>query len=193
MLKKQMEQYIEDHMHDNNIGLFQFEKDYAEKHQLLSSHVIAVEKSFHFQIIERCNKESEAVIQAENHSFLAEPVSFLKSHQEDFIYVEANDFGLVGVDAIALEFDDVFETYTALFGLKLQKKCGAAIKAYLDTHLQGDGAKYNVMFSGEDGLWDMNFALDFVEGFHESQSFEEVYELIYRFVFNLVEAVEEAQ
>lgn len=111
----------------------------------------------------------------------------------EFVYVESNAFEVIRVDAVVLELDDVFETYTALFGLKLQKKFGNDMKAYLDKHLHGDGAKYSVMFSNEDGLWDMNFALNYIEGFSEDLSFVEVYQLMYDFIFKMVEAVDEAQ
>lgn len=193
MLKKQMEQYMIDNARNGSIELFGVEKDYAEKHQLLSTDIEVSAKDFQSRLIERCNKETEDVIQTEGLGFLKEKVSFLKNQQEEFVYTEADDFQLIGVDAVALEFDDVFETYTALFGLKLQKKFGPAIKAYLDAYLQGDGVKYSVMFSGEDGLWDMNFALDFIEGFSEELTFEEVYGLIYQFVFKLNDSIEEAQ
>jgi hypothetical protein len=193
LLKKQMENYITDNTRDQKIALFEVEQDFAEKHQLLPSGVTVTEKDFHFRIIERCNKETEDVICTEDSAFLAESISYFKKQQNEFVYVESESLELVRIDAIALEFDDVFETYTVLFGLKLQKKFGSAIKAYLDAHLHGDAAKYSVMFSGEDGLWDVNFALDFAEGFSEDLSLEKVYALIYRFVFKLIEAIEEAQ
>ncbi len=188
-----MEQYIAANVRANKIELFAIEKDYADKHNLLPKDVSATDKAFYFHVLERCSKETEELILAENQDFLNESVSYLRKNPKEFIFAESNALEIVRVDAIAIEFDDVFKTYTALFGLKLQKKFGADIKAYLDTHLQGAGAKYSVMFSGEDGLWDMNFALDYVEGFSEEQSFKEIYEMIYRFVFKMVEAIGEAQ
>jgi hypothetical protein len=107
--------------------------------------------------------------------------------------LESNAFEVIRVDAVVLEFDEVFETYTALFGLKLQKKYGDDMKAYLDTHLNGDGSKYSVMFSSEDGLWDMNFALDYVDGFSEELTFIEILQLMYNFIFKLVEAMDDTQ
>lgn len=191
MLKKQMEQYIANNIRANSIELFDMEKDYVEKQQLLSQGVSVTNKTLYFHVIERCDKETEELIHAEKQELLSTAVSYLKKQQNEFIFAESSALEVIGVDAIALEFDDVFETYTALFGLKLQKKFGPAIKAYLDAHLHGEGVKYSVMFSGEDGLWDVNFALDFVEGFSEEQSFEEIYALIYRFVFGLNEAIED--
>ncbi|MFJ7936216.1 branched-chain amino acid aminotransferase [Sporosarcina sp. NPDC096371] len=192
MLKKQMEQYIADNTRANNIELFDIEKEFAEKHQLLPKGVTATEKMFYANVLERCDKETEELMGSEARGYLKEAVSYLKTHPAEFVYAESNIFEVVRIDAVALEFDDVFQTYTALFGLKLQKKFGTDIKTYLDNNLHGDSAKYSVMFSGEDGLWDVNFALDYVEGFNEVQSFEEVYSMIYRFVFNMLEAIDVA-
>lgn len=191
MLKQQLENYIENHISENKIELFDIEKKFAEKHQLLSSDLIVTEKAFHTDVLERCNKETEELIATETPAFLGKSISYLKEQANEFVYVESSDFELIRIDAVALEFDDVFETYTALFGLKLQKKFGDAIKNYLNTHLTGDNAKYSVMFSGEDGLWDVNVPLDYIEGFNEEQSFEEIYNMIYRFFFKLVEEIEE--
>ncbi|WP_449536275.1 hypothetical protein [Ferdinandcohnia sp. Marseille-Q9671] len=47
-----------------------------------------------------------------------------------------------------------------------------------------------MMFNQNDGLWDLNFALNYVNGFIEEMSFEEAYRLIYRFLFTLVERTE---
>ena len=193
MLKKQMEKYITENMLATEIELFEVDKAYVEKHQLLSKDVTVIEKNFRFSAIERCVKETENLIREEDQSFLNESILYLKSHLNEFVYVESNAFEVIRVDAVVLEFDEVFETYTALFGLKLQKKYGNDMKAYLDTHLNGDGSKYSVMFSNEDGLWDMNFALDYVEGFSEDLTFIEVFQLMYNFIFQLVEAMDDVQ
>ncbi|MBO0602322.1 branched-chain amino acid aminotransferase [Sporosarcina sp. E16_3] len=193
MLKKQMEKYIAENTLDNKIEFFNVDKEYAAKHQLIAGDVTVVEKAFQFSAIERCVKETENLIREEDQNFLNDSISYLKSHMNEFVYVESNAFEVIRVDAVVLELDDVFETYTALFGLKLQKKFGNDMKAYLDAHLHGDGAKYSVMFSNEDGLWDINFALDYIEGFSEDLSFVEVYQLMYNFIFKLIETVDEAQ
>ena len=46
MLKKQMEQYMIDNARNGSIELFEVEKDYAEKHQLLSSDIEVSAKDF---------------------------------------------------------------------------------------------------------------------------------------------------
>lgn len=193
MLKKQMEKYITENTLDSKIELFEIDQQYVEKHQLIPSDVTVVEKDFKFSAIERCVKETENLIREEDQSFLNEHILYLKSHLNEFVYLESNAFEVIRVDAVVLEFDEVFETYTALFGLKLQKKYGDDMKAYLDTHLNGDGMKYSVMFSSEDGLWDINFALDYVDGFSEELSFIEILQLMYNFIFKLVEAMDDTQ
>ncbi|MGE7625108.1 branched-chain amino acid aminotransferase [Viridibacillus sp. NPDC096237] len=193
MLKQQMENYIENHISENKIELFNIEKEFAEKHQLLSSDLTVTKKAFHTDVLERCNKETEELIATETPAFLGKSISYLKEQANEFVYVESRNFELIRIDAVALEFDDVFETYTALFGLKLQKKFGETIKSYLNTQLNVENAKYSVMFSAEDGLWDVNVPLDYIEGFNEAQSFEDIYNMIYRFFFRLVEEIEGTQ
>lgn len=193
MLKKQFEHYVTTYTNGQNIPLFDVEHEYVEKHQLLPSGLNVVKKELPFHLIERCDKETEDVIRAEESGFLDTSISYLEQHQNEFVYVESDAFELIRVDAMAVELDEVFETNTALFGLRLPKKFGAAIHSYMDAHLHGHDAKCSVLFSGEDGLWDVNFALDAMEGFTEELSFKQVYDLIYRFVFKLVEAMEEAQ
>jgi len=193
MLKKQMEKYITENMLATEIELFEVDKEYVEKNQLIPSDVTVIEKDFKFSAIERCVKETENLIREEDQTFLNETILYLKSHLNEFVYLESNAFEVIRVDAVVLEFDEVFETYTALFGLKLQKKYGDDMKAYLDTHLIGDGSKYSVMFSSEDGLWDMNFALDYVDGFSDELTFIEILQLMYNFIFKLVEAMDDTQ
>lgn len=47
------------------------------------------------------------------------------------------------------------------------------------------------MFSADDGLWDVNIALDYVDGFHETNTFDETIELVYKFVFKMLVALED--
>lgn len=193
MLKKQFEHYITTYTNGQSIPLFEIEQSYAEKHQLLPTGMTIVKKELPFHLIERCDKETEDVIRAEEPGFLQASISYLKEHPKEFLYVESGAFDLIRVDAIAVEFDEVFETNIALLGLRLPKKFGAAIQSYMDAQLHGHDAKFNIIFSGEDGLWEVNFALDAMEGFTEDLSLENVYELIYHFVFKLVEAMEVVQ
>lgn len=193
MLKDKIKQYIIEQNSDA-FSMFKEEKDYVEKNKLVESSQIAVkEPSARFvdAYIERCDKESENMLKNENSSFLSEPLVYLIKHKNEFIYLESNWFELIGIEAVSLEADDVFGTYDVMLGLKLQKKFEKTLKEYLNSHLLGDEAKFDLMFSLDDGLWNLNFALNYVEGFNEKMKIGEAFLIIYRFLFKLVEAVEE--
>lgn len=150
-----------------------------------------MEKHFPIETIERCHKETEAVIQKETGDFLSRSVSYLKENTEEFLYIESPAFEAIRIDALVLEIDDVFQTYTALFGLGLQKKLREPMKSFLDANLQGDGIQYSMLFSGEDGVWDVNVTLNGMEGFDETLTLEQTVQLVVRFVADLVDAAKD--
>lgn len=195
MLKKQMESYISKSVIENKIELFKEEKDYVEKHKLLAEDIIIVEKEnasrFTDAYMERSNKESEELISEENSAFLSQPIEYLKKNKDEFLYFESQWFELIGVEALSLEVDDVFGTYNAMFGLKFQKKMGDVLKTYLTKELQEGIGSFSLMFNQGEGLWDVNFALDNINGFQGDMSLEEAFHLIYYFLFNLVQTIEE--
>lgn len=121
------------------IELYKEEKRYAEKYNLIPANVEVIEKDcrtrFQDAYVERCEKETIALIIVETPKFLEEKIDHLKSRQEEFLYVESEFFDLVGVDALSMEIDDVFGTYTVLFGLKMNKQNETVIKTYLDLSL----------------------------------------------------------
>ncbi|MEH6943965.1 branched-chain amino acid aminotransferase [Bacillus sp. JJ722] len=202
MLKKQMERYLEELLNEQKndskqIGLFKEEKEYMERHQLFDNgNVTYIENDpssrFSDVYIEVCDKETEELLTEEDATFLNESLSYLMKHKNQFIYLESDYFDIIGVDAISLEVDDVFGTYDVMLGLKLQKKYEPLIKSYLSNTLQGDSAKFDLMFSQADGLWDLNFTLNYVNGFKEEMTLQEAYQLIYSFIFALCEAIEAA-
>lgn len=199
MLRKQMEQHIKKIMEhgSSQIELHNEEKEYVEKYLLVDEGTHIVEKDantrFADAYIERSDKEFENLLAVETAEFLAQPIEYLKNNKNEFVYLESNSFELIGVDAICLEVDDLFGSYEALLGLKLQKKFDKAIRDFFQTELQGDKAKFALLFNSEDGLWDVNISLNDIEGFQENLSIGEAYQLIYRFLFKLVEAVEEGK
>lgn len=199
MLKEKLRNHINDALQNDatKIDLYKEEIVFSERNGLLPNGVEVSEKAnelrFSNAYVERCEKETVALVLVEIPTFLKENIDFLKKHTKEFIYVESPSFELLGIDAISLELDDVFGTYTAMLGLKLQKKYEAAIKEYLDTHLTGDEGKYSVAFSGKDGLWDMNFALNYSKGFEDDITLLEAYNLTYAFIFSLVETIEETK
>jgi hypothetical protein len=193
MLKNHIKQYISEQNGDE-ISIFKEEKEYMEKNKFAEAIQFDVKEPnvrFIDAYIERCDKLSENIIRNESSVFLTQPLDYLKKHKNEFIYLESQWFDLIDVEAVSLEFDDVFGTYDVMLGLKLQKKFDISLKDNLNTHLHGDEAKFDLMFSLDDGLWNLNFALNYVEGFQEDITIGEAYQLIYHFLFKLVEAVEE--
>lgn len=197
MLQKQMKNYISSELlsKEQQIAVYQEEKEYIEKFELISNDVTLIEKDpttrFREAYIERCDKETEETLSKESYDFLEQAIDYLQKHKNEFLYFESNWLELIGVDAIAFEVNDVFGTYDVMVGLKLQKKFETSLKENLRKELQGEEAKFELMFNQGDGLWDLNFALDYVNGFKEEMSLEEAFRLIYRFLFKLVESIEE--
>ena len=141
--------------------------------------------------IERCDKDSEEVIAQEQAAFLNTSLTHLKQHMNEFVYIESNAFEPIKTDSLSLEVDDVFKTYMVLFGLKVQKKHASIIKSYLGDNLQGENVYTSMMFSGEDGLWDINIPLDNMDGFRKEMTIQEAISLTYSFVVQLVSNIEQ--
>ncbi|MFZ0575941.1 MAG: branched-chain amino acid aminotransferase, partial [Psychrobacillus psychrotolerans] len=98
---------------NNEITLTMEEKDFAEKNLLLPEGLnILPQDLFNDAIIERYNKETDELIAKEPTSFLQTPASYLKDNMQEYVYLEANMLDVVSVDAIAVEYDEVFEVYT---------------------------------------------------------------------------------
>lgn len=140
--------------------------------------------------LERCNKESEETVAVESAAFLQQKLHYFKNHQEEFLYAQSEAFANLKMDAVVLEFDEMFKVYTALFGLRLQKKVNAQLKAYLRDNLKGMMGSSSAMFSGDEGIWEINIALDAIEGFTGEETIEEAYELLLGFVKGLLEEIE---
>jgi hypothetical protein len=149
----------------------------------------SLNSSFTDAYIERCSKETETMITNESNSFLNQPLTYLKEHKNEFIYVESILFEKIGVEGVSLEVDDVFGTYDVMLGLKLQKKFEKMLKEQLNSSLHGDEAKFDLMFSHDDGLWNLNFALNYAEGFKETMSMNEAFQVIHQFLSQLVESI----
>lgn len=195
LLKENMKQYMQQQTETSVLELYKEEKVYAEKHQLIPEGIRVIEKDNRFEnaYIERCEKETVNLIIVETPQFLAEKISHLKTQMREFIYMEDPLFSIVGIDALSLEVDDVFGTYTALFGLKMKQKNEAAIKCYLEAHLADQQGRFSVSFSGQDGLWNMNLAVNCIDGFQEEMTLLSAYELVYAFIFKMVETIEAAK
>ena len=147
--------------------------------------------AFTVSALERCNKESEETLAVETAEFLQQNISYLKAHQEEFLYAESSAFADAKMDAVVLEFDEMFKVYTALFGLRLQKKVSQQLKAYLRDNLKGMLGSSSAMFEGNEGIWEVNIALDAIEGFTGEETIEQAYELLINFVTNMLGALEQ--
>jgi len=147
--------------------------------------------NFNEAYIERLSKETETMIANESSSFLNQPLTYLKEHKSEFIYVESTLFEEIGIEGVSVEVDDVFGTYDVMLGLKLQKKFEKLLKEQLNHSLHGDEAKFDLVFSHDDGLWDLNFALNYVNGYTENISIHEALQLIHQFLTTLVHTVKQ--
>jgi hypothetical protein len=204
MLKNRIYQLFaerkEEHRDKENmeIELYPEEIWYLETHKLIPEeireNITLVEKNeagrFSDIYIERCNKDSDQLISEEGSGFLKQPIEFLKSHKNEFFYIESQSFDLVETDAISLEIDDVFGTYDVMLGLKLQKKYDSALRGILEDQLSGEHPKFDLMFNREDGLWDLNFTLNYAKGFREDLTIGEACQVIYHFLFTVLDLLE---
>jgi hypothetical protein len=197
LVKKIEEQQLLQKKDEVEVLCYNEELNFIVTHELipneLKGKISLVEKNsevrFSNAYIERCNKESEQLISKEESAFLKQPLEFLKQHKNEFIYLDSEWFDLIGVDAVSLETDDVFGTYDVMLGLKLQKKFESALRGLLNRQLSGQEPKFDLMFNHEDGLWDLNFTLNYVDGYQEEGSIGDACLMIYRFLFNLVDLV----
>ncbi|MCY7482671.1 branched-chain amino acid aminotransferase [Bacillus safensis] len=163
-------------------ALTDFEYDEAARRNwTLEGARIKEEARFGDVYIERVDKESENMIQTENASFLNTPLTYVKKHQKEFIYIESKWFDVVKVDGLAIEWDEVFQTYTVLFGLKRPKKDTNILKDMLSPL---NGAQ--LQFNGQDGLFDVNLQLLELEDIHEDTAFIDVISAVYRFLFRMI-------
>lgn len=163
-------------------ALTDFEYDEAARRNwTLEGARIKEEARFGDVYIERVDKESENMIQTENASFLNTPLTYVKKHQKEFIYIESKWFDVVKVDGLAIEWDEVFQTYTVLFGLKRPKKDTNILKDILSPLNGGQ-----LQFNGQDGLFDVNLQLLELEDIHEDTAFIDVISAVYRFLFHMI-------
>ncbi|ATP39967.1 protoporphyrinogen oxidase [Solibacillus sp. R5-41] len=142
------------------------------------------------EVVERCSKETEETIAVADVAFTNTPIGYLKENQGEFIFAECTQFQDIRVDVMAIEYDDAFRLYTALFGLKIQKKHGDAIRSYLKEHVKSALGSSSASFSAQEGLWELNVAVDCLEGFNDQLTIQQVYELLYHFVAQLLETIE---
>jgi len=152
---------------------------------------MSINNTFTANVLERCDKETEETIALESQDFLKQPIRFLQEQQGQFVYAQSEAFAQLRIDAVVLEFDEMFQVYTALFGLQLKKKVSETLKAYMRDHLKGMLGSSSAMFNGDEGLWEVNIALDAIDGFTGEETFEQAYELFMQFVSGLLAEIAE--
>jgi hypothetical protein len=197
MLQSNIQTYIEKEMsvQGQSLSLYQEEKEYALQKELVPQNLMIEEKEaslrFKDSYIERVDKESDELIAEESPlSFLDTPISYLKEHRSEFLYIESKWFEFIKLDGCSFEVDDVFGTYKVLTGLHMQKKFGSLLKQFFAKELNESPTSVQLLFNDKDGLWDVNIELDAIKEFNEKMSIGEALVLTYRFFFHLVEYVE---
>ncbi|GEK32848.1 hypothetical protein [Kurthia sibirica] len=139
--------------------------------------------------IEICNKETEELIATEGAAFLTEKVSRLKEKNEEFIYIESAEYEAHKIDAIVFEYDEMFNVYSALFGLRLKKMYSAAMQNFFKENLTDLLGSSSAIFEANEGIWEINIALNAIKGFTGEETIEEANALIVDFVDQLVAAI----
>ncbi|WP_377520046.1 hypothetical protein [Priestia megaterium] len=197
MLQSNIQTYIEKEMNvqGQSLSLYQEEKEYALQKKLVPQNLMIEEKEeslrFKDSYIERVDKETDELIAEEFPlSFLDTPISYLKEHRSEFLYVESKWFEFIKLEGCSFEVDDVFGTYKVLTGLHMQKKFGSLLKQFFAKEFNESPTSVQLLFNDKDGLWDVNIELDAIKEFNEKMSIDEVLVLTYRFFFHLVEYVE---
>ncbi|MER2256828.1 MAG: hypothetical protein ABS933_17275 [Priestia megaterium] len=197
MLQSNIQTYIEKEMNvqGQSLSLYQEEKEYALQKELVPQNLMIEEKEassrFKDSYIERVDKETDELIAEEFPlSFLDTPISYLKEHRSEFLYVESKWFEFIKLEGCSFEVDDVFGTYKVLTGLHMQKKFGSLLKQFFAKELNESPTSVQLLFNDKDGLWDVNIELDAIKEFDEKMSIGEALVLTYRFFFYLVEYIE---
>lgn len=132
--------------------------------------------------LDRCNKETEEIIASAGDEFLTQPLSYVAANPIEYIYAESKTFTARKIDAVVVEFDDMFKIHTALFGLALPKKFSNPIKTYLRANLKPMLGSSSAMFNGQEGIWEINIAFDAMENFTGEETFNEAYDKLIAFV-----------
>ncbi|WP_129705975.1 hypothetical protein [Priestia megaterium] len=197
MLQSNIQTYIKKEMNvqGQSLSLYQEEKEYALQKELVPQNLMIEEKEaslrFKDSYIERVDKETDELIAEESPlSFLDTPISYLKEHRSEFLYVESKWFEFIKLDGCSFEVDDVFGTYKVLTGLHMQKKFGSLLKQFFTKELNESPTSVQLLFNDKDGLWDVNIELEAIKEFNKKMSIGEALILTYRFFFHLVEYVE---
>ncbi|MER2058086.1 MAG: branched-chain amino acid aminotransferase [Niallia sp.] len=192
MLKTEMKNHLEKAQKEGKVVLFEEELNYVRKEDLSEDNIVVGNSAERFSdlYMELANKETDEVVKENiDDTFLKEEVQYLEKNIDVYLYVETKAFEVIAVDSMSIEVDSVFGTYEILCGLKSPKKKDKEIRAFMEEHLVGDETYYHLMFNGNDGVWDVNFSLEKVNGFHKNMEIGEALKLAYIFLFSLQDSL----
>lgn len=187
-----MKNHLEKAQKEGKVVLFEEELNYVRKEELSEVNIVVGNSAERFSdlYMELANKETDEVVKENvDVTFLKEEVQYLEKNIDVYLYVETKAFEVIAVDSMSIEVDSVFGTYEILCGLKSPKKKDKEIRAFMEEHLVGDETYYHLMFNGNDGVWDVNFSLEKVNGFHKNMEIGEALKLAYIFLFSLKESL----
>lgn len=141
-------------------------------------------------LCEKYDKETDELISTDTGELFEAPLAYLKEKKNEYVYINSESLEPMKVDGVALEYDEVFEVYTAMFGFAVQKKFGQSIKTYLNEHFHSEKMNYSLVFSGDEGLWEINLPLDYIHSFDKNFSIEETYHFLLEFIRSLAATIE---
>lgn len=193
MLQKEIKRIIENQHGQEAILLTEEEDKYAKVHGLIEAEknvkVLSLSERLQPLYLERADKESDEVIAEESNEFLQQPISYFRSHMNEYLYIESDSLRIVGTDSLTFEVNDVFGSYEMMFGLSVQKKYEQVLREFLEKNLHQDH-RFVLLFNSADGLWDVNIPLSGMQGFSEENLIAEVLADAYLFLFKLAAAIE---
>lgn len=193
MLHKEIKRIIDDQESQKAVLLTAEEEKYAREKGLIDAdknvELISLSERMQPLYLERADKETDEVIAEESTEFLQQPISYFRTHMNEYLYIESDSLRIVGTDSLTLEVNDVFGSYEMMFGLSVQKKYEQVLRCFLEENLSQDH-RFVLLFNSADGLWDVNIPLSGMQGFSEENLISEVLGDAYIFLFKLAAAIE---
>lgn len=112
-------------------------------------------------------KETDEAVKLGDETFLAEPLTILKTQIENYLYVSKPHYADWKVEGYVLELDDIFRFYNLLVGLYIPKSKLAAVDEVLQSMWTNPDFKYALTYEANEGLAELNVPLNYVENFNE--------------------------
>ncbi|MFC4354626.1 hypothetical protein ACFO0S_05965 [Chryseomicrobium palamuruense] len=113
------------------------------------------------------SKETDEPVKLEDESFLAEPLSILKTQIENYLYVSKPHYADWKVEGYVLELDDIFRFYNLLVGLYIPKSKLAAVDEVLQSMWTNPDFNYALTYEANEGIAELNIPINYVKNFNE--------------------------